>query len=105
MSENAATWLPNLIGGVSIWKIAADLNESHMFGGRLLTPETEGSDSLPTRVEWRLTGLVPLDEARTKFGAECETAIGEFQACLKKVAKEFAISSGRPLLAQTKMSS
>lgn len=91
MTDNAnATWLPNLIGGVSIWKIANDLNEPHMFGGRLLTPETEGSDSLPTRVEWKLTGLVPLEKARTEYGAECESAIADFQACLKKVAKEFA---------------
>ncbi len=42
-----ATWLPNLVGGVSIWKLAVDLNEAKFFDGRLLVPETEGSESLP----------------------------------------------------------
>src|SRR5262249_15140911 len=40
MSEGAkATWLPNLVGGVSIWKLARDLNETKFFDGRLLVPE------------------------------------------------------------------
>ena len=48
MSES--TWLPNLVGGVSIWKLAVDLNEPKFFDGRLLVPETEGSESLPVTV-------------------------------------------------------
>ena len=60
MTEPNDSWLPNLVGGVSIWKLAPDLNEARFFDGRLLVPETEGSDSLPARVEWDLTGLVPL---------------------------------------------
>ena len=31
-----ATWLPNLVGGVSIWKLAVDLNEKKFFDGSLL---------------------------------------------------------------------
>ena len=54
------TWLPNLVGGVSIWKLAVDLNEPKFFDGRLLVPETEGSESLPVTVRWDLTGLTPL---------------------------------------------
>ena len=49
-----ATWLPNLVGGVSIWKLAIDLNEPKFFDGRLLVPETEGSDSLPVTVRWNV---------------------------------------------------
>ena len=37
MSES--TWLPNLVGGVSIWKLAVDLNEPKFFDGRLLVPD------------------------------------------------------------------
>lgn len=39
-----ATWLPNLVGGVSIWKLAVDLNEPKFFDGRLLVPETRAGE-------------------------------------------------------------
>jgi hypothetical protein len=85
-----ATWLPNLVGGTSIWKLAVDLNEPKFFDGRLLVPETEGSESLPVTVRWDLTGLVPLREAHAKYPAEAAAAVKDFQACLERVAKVFA---------------
>ena len=91
MNDGAnATWLPNLIGGVSIWKLAVDLNEPKFFDGRLLVPETEGSESLPVTVRWDLTGLVPLAQARAQYPADVAQATGDFQAALARVAKVFA---------------
>ncbi|HVY47633.1 MAG TPA: hypothetical protein VHB21_17205, partial [Minicystis sp.] len=83
------TFLPNLVGGVSIWKLARDLNEEKFFGGRLLVPETEGSDSLPVTVRWKLEGLVPLRDARARFPEDAERAVADFVACVKRVAAEF----------------
>ena len=83
------SWLPNLVGGVSIWKLAPDLNEEHLFDGRLLVPETEGSDSLPARVEWDLTGLVPLPEARDEYPERVQAAIDDFFSCLERTAAVF----------------
>lgn len=83
-------WLPNLVGGVSIWKLGQDLNQPRFFDGRLLVPETEGSESLPNAVTWDLTSLVPLREARTSHPAEAEKAVADFLACLDVVSKEFA---------------
>ena len=85
-----ATWLPNLVGGVSIWKLAIDLNEAKFFDGRLLVPETEGSESLPVTVRWDLTGLVPLNEARATNPADVDAAVKDFQDALQRVAKVFA---------------
>ena len=85
-----ATWLPNLVGGVSIWKLAVDLNEPKFFDGRLLVPETEGSESLPVTVRWDLTNLLPLNEARAKHPADVDAAVSEFQAALARVAKVFS---------------
>lgn len=87
MSDENESWLPNLIGGVSIWKLAPDLNEEQFFDGRLLVPETEGSDSLPVRVTWDLTGMIPLPEAREKH--DVKPAIEQFFACLERTAKVF----------------
>jgi hypothetical protein len=89
VSDENESWLPNLVGGVSIWKLAPDLNEPQFFGGRLLVPETEGSDSLPVRVEWDLTGLVPLPEAREKHADRIEPAVAELFACLERTARVF----------------
>jgi hypothetical protein len=89
MATDEESWLPNLVGGVSIWKLAPDLNEAQFFGGRLLVPETEGSDSLPVRVEWDLTGLIPLAEARASHPEAVEAAIADFFACLERTAKVF----------------
>lgn len=88
-NENA-TWLPNLVGGVSIWKLAVDLNEPKFFDGRLLVPETEGSESLPVTVRWDLTGLVSLREAQSRWPEEVGAAIRDFQSALDRVAKVFA---------------
>jgi hypothetical protein len=85
-----ATWLPNLVGGVSIWKLAVDLNEAKFFDGRLLVPETEGSESLPVTVRWDLSNLLPLREARAKYPTEVDAAIKDFQGALERVAKVFA---------------
>ncbi len=85
-----ATWLPNLVGGVSIWKLAVDLNEAKFFDGRLLVPETEGSESLPVTVRWDLTGLVPLRDARAKYPSDVDKAVKDFQGALERVAKVFA---------------
>jgi hypothetical protein len=85
-----ATWLPNLVGGTSIWKLAVDLNEPKFFDGRLLVPETEGSESLPVTVRWDLTGLIPLSEARQQHPEAVTTALAEFQAALARVAKVFS---------------
>lgn len=89
MTDETESWLPNLIGGVSIWKLAPDLNEEQFFDGRLLVPETEGSDSLPVRVEWDLTGMIPLPEARERHPAEVTSAVGQFFTCLERTAKVF----------------
>lgn len=85
-----ATWLPNLVGGVSIWKLAVDLNEAKFFDGRLLVPETEGSESLPVTVRWDLTGLEPLHEARSKHPADVDAAVKDFKDALDRVAKVFS---------------
>jgi hypothetical protein len=87
------SWLPNLVGGVSIWKLADDLNEDKFFGGRLLVPETEGSETLPSKVSWDLTGLVPLSEARASHGEEVQQAIEDFFECLECVGKVFGDES------------
>lgn len=88
MSSNTK-WLPNLVEGVSIWKLARDLNEDKFMGGRLLVPETEGSDSLPTSIQWNLEGLVPLAEARAAHPADVEAATKDFFESLDRVAKTF----------------
>jgi hypothetical protein len=78
------------VGGVSIWKLARDLNEPKFFDGRLLVPETEGSESLPSRVSWDLTGLLPLEQARAEHPEAVTHAIQDFAECLDRVAKVFA---------------
>lgn len=89
------SWLPNLVGGVSIWKLAIDLNDPKFMDGRLLEPETEGSDSLPANVTWDLTGMLPLGEARTAHPEKIEAAIADFFACLERVKKQLeAADSG-----------
>ncbi len=87
---SSATWLPNLVSGASIWKLAVDLNEPKFFDGRLLVPETEGSESLPVTVRWDLAGLVPLHEARAKWPDDTAAAVRDFQTALERVAKVFA---------------
>jgi hypothetical protein len=85
-----ATWLPNLVAGTSIWKLAVDLNEPKFFDGRLLVPETEGSESLPVTVRWDLTNLIPLQDARASHPDESAAAVKDFEACLARVAKVFS---------------
>lgn len=77
-------WLPNLVGEVSMWNLAGDLNRPSLFDGRLLVPSLEGPDNLPTRVEWNVTGLVPLAEA-----GDVERAIEEFAQCVERAAELF----------------
>lgn len=89
-SNSPATWLPNLVGGTSIWKLAVDLNERKFFDGRLLVPETEGSESLPVTVRWDLSGLIPLSEAQKTDPEGAAQATRDFQECLERVAKVFS---------------
>src|SRR5262249_10259139 len=58
--------------------------------GRLLVPETEGSESLPVTVRWDLTGLMPLSEAMAKHPADAQKALEDFRGCLERVAKVFS---------------
>ncbi len=89
-AKETETWLPNLVGGVSIWKLADDLNQARFFDGRLLVPETEGSDSLPARVVWEVEGLTPLLEARTAHPEDVRVATEELFQCLERVRKELS---------------
>ncbi|MBI2568211.1 MAG: hypothetical protein HYV63_14385 [Candidatus Schekmanbacteria bacterium] len=79
-------WLPNLVGGVSIWRLAPDLNAPRFFDGGLLAPDTEGSDSLPTRVRWNLVGLMPLSAARGRYGDAVGRALEDFRVRLQAVS-------------------
>ncbi|MBZ0115701.1 MAG: hypothetical protein K8H88_01810, partial [Sandaracinaceae bacterium] len=89
MTEEQESWLPNLVGEASIWKLARDLNEEQFFDGRLLVPDTEGSDSLPVRVTWDLTGLIPLPEAREQEPERVRKATEDFFVCLERTAAVF----------------
>ena len=93
MTAQKETWLPNLVGGVSIWKLATDLNQDRFFDGRLLVPETEGADSLPVKVIWNVDGLVPLAEARTSHPEATQEAVVDFIASVDRVKKELSSDS------------
>ncbi len=93
MTAAKETWLPNLVGGVSIWKLAGDLNQARFFDGRLLVPETEGSDSLPVKVLWTVDGLVPLTEARASHPEAAAQATADLVACVERVKKELSLES------------
>jgi hypothetical protein len=92
-SDEKSTWLPNLVGGVSIWKLGADLNQERFFDGRLLEPEVEGADSLPTRVVWNVDRLVPLKDARASHPEDVRVAIEAFLGCVERVGKELSSST------------
>ncbi|MEM9696222.1 MAG: hypothetical protein AAGA56_26995 [Myxococcota bacterium] len=87
MSDGDSTWLPNLVNGLSIWKLARDLNEPQFMDGRLLEPEVEGSDSLPAAVHWPTADLIPLAEARHLHPAETEAAMQDFLVAIDRVQK------------------
>jgi hypothetical protein len=89
MTQKTDTWLPNLVEGVSIWKLARDLNEPQLMDGRLLVPEVEGSESMPTTVRWNTERLLPLAEAKAQHGSDLDAATKEFFAALDRVAKVF----------------
>lgn len=80
-------WLPNLVGGVSVWKLADDLNAPSFMDGRLLIPETEGAESLPTEVRWNVDGLIPLAEAQAQRSEDAAVAITDFRETLARVDK------------------
>jgi hypothetical protein len=90
MTAPDSKWLPNVVGGVSLWKLAANLNESHLMDGALVAPETEGADSLPSLVRWDVSQVLPLAEARRLYPTECAEAEAAFSASLARVAKSFA---------------
>ncbi|MCB9593555.1 MAG: OmpA family protein [Sandaracinaceae bacterium] len=79
--------MPNLVAGTSVWNLVRDLNAPGLFDGRLLEPEIDGPDSLPTAVEWDLTGLVPLAEARAAQPVEVQLAIDAFLVCLERAER------------------
>ncbi|MBZ0120159.1 MAG: hypothetical protein K8H88_24430, partial [Sandaracinaceae bacterium] len=88
-SEEQA-WLPNLARGVSVWNLAADLNRPELFGGRLLVPRVLGPANLPRRVEWNLTDLLPLEDARKTGEAAVEEALEDLADCVERAAPLFA---------------
>ena len=90
MTDIKKAWLPNLVGGVSVWKLAPDLNAKNFMDGRLLVPETEGAESLPTEVRWNVDGLVPLAQAQRDDAAGVQRAVADFQSTLGSVEKTLA---------------
>lgn len=88
--SNELNWLPNLVSGVSLWRLVGDLNDPRFMDGRLLAPETEGPDTLPTEVRWNTGDAIPLPTARTSHPEAVEAAIADFRACLARVEKELA---------------
>lgn len=82
-------WLPNLTAGISIWSLASDLNRPALFDGRLLVPRVEGPSNLPVKIEWNVTGLVPLAEARRTHPVEAERAIDDFARCVERALATF----------------
>lgn len=77
-------WVPNLVAGVSVWGLSDDLNAPSLFDGRLLEPDVDGPDNLPDSVEWDLTGLIPLVEARERHPVKVALAIDAFFVCLRR---------------------
>ncbi|RYG67768.1 hypothetical protein EON77_16155, partial [bacterium] len=90
MSTTQKAWLPNLVGGVSVWKLAEDLNAPGFMDGRLLVPETEGAESLPTEVRWNVDGLLPFAEAQRQNPEGVQRAVTDFQTTLGAVEKTLA---------------
>ena len=82
-------WLPNLVRGVSVWRLAPDLNVDELFGGCLIEPDVNGPDSLPAEVEWDLTGLVPLAQALELHPREVRVAKADFLARVERAAELF----------------
>ncbi len=80
------SWLPNLVGGASIWKLAGELNAPKLFDGRLVVPEIDDAPSATGATRWDLEGLVPLAQARRTQPAEVAVALGELQAALERIA-------------------
>lgn len=86
-------WLPNLVAGVSVWRLAPDLNVDELFGGCLIEPDVDGPDSLPLEVEWDLTGLVPLAEALERHPREVRLATADFLAKVERAGELFGTPS------------
>ncbi|MFO0664179.1 MAG: OmpA family protein [Polyangiaceae bacterium] len=80
-------WMPRLTEGVSIWKLAQDLNQAALMDGALIVPETEGNPNAPRVVRWHVRNLVPLDEARARRPSEVERAIATFEAATKRLER------------------
>jgi outer membrane protein OmpA-like peptidoglycan-associated protein len=87
------TWLPNLVGSVAIWHLAADLNRPSLMGGRLLVPELDGPASLPTSVRWHVGDYLPLEEARRTYPEDVDIAIEAFRGALRKLDAELESST------------
>jgi len=88
-------WVPNLVAGVSVWGLADDLNAPSLFDGRLLEPDVQGPDNLPTAVEWDLSGLMPLAEARQRHPVKTELAVDAFFVCLRRAEAWLAADGER----------
>jgi outer membrane protein OmpA-like peptidoglycan-associated protein len=87
LSAGAGRFLPNLAGGISIWRRAEELNRPELLDGRLVVPMTDGPENLPVRVVWDVSGLVPLAEARRTRPGEARAAVADFVACLDRTAR------------------
>ncbi len=92
---SADGWLPNLVAGVSVWRLGPDLNVQPLFGGRLVEPEVDGPDGLPNLVEWDLTGLLPLALARERHPVGVAAAKRDF---LERVEAAGALRSRRVVI-------
>jgi outer membrane protein OmpA-like peptidoglycan-associated protein len=82
-------WVPNLAKGASIWRLAPDLNAPALFEGRLLEPKIAGSENLPSKIEWNVTGLLSIDEARRSHAEDVDAAFADFVTCLERAATLF----------------
>jgi outer membrane protein OmpA-like peptidoglycan-associated protein len=82
-------WVPNLAKGASIWRLAPDLNVAALFDGRLLEPKIAGSENLPSKIEWNVTGLLSIDDARRSHPDDVDAAFADFVGCLERAATLF----------------
>lgn len=94
MSESL-TWLPNLVDGVPVWQLAADLNQPRLLGGRLLVPDLDGPASMPTTVHWHVADFLSLEDARRLHPADVAEAETELARRARTLELELA-TKGSP---------
>ena len=79
-----------MVGRVHLAARAPTLNVDALFAGCLVEPEVDGPDALPDRVEWDLTGLVPLAEASARHPEAVAEAERELLERAARAAELFA---------------